>query len=333
MKAEDMARPSPSAGAIRALPPVLAVVGPTAVGKTALSLSLAQRLEGEIISMDSRQVYRGMDVGTDKASPEARAQISHHGLDLVEPDERYSAGRFGRDARRWIGEIRKRGRLPLLVGGTGFFLKALTEPLFREPRMDPYRRERLGTWLARQPRPELERWVATLEPERLDVAEAGGRHRLARTLEVAVLTGRTLSWWHQNALPDADPVSVRVVLLERPREDLYRRIDERAAAMFREGLLDEVATLLATGYGDSHPGMTGTGYREAAAVLRGELSEEEACLRVQRATRAYARRQLTWFRHQLPPDVLRVNAREPLCRQEESVCRWWEKGTGASGTG
>jgi tRNA dimethylallyltransferase len=313
--------------------PVLAVVGPTAVGKTALSLALGAHLGGEIISLDSRQVYRGMDVGTDKVSRADRERIPHHGLDLVDPDEAYSAGRFGRDARQWIRQIRERGRLPLVVGGTGFFLKTLVDPVFREPQMDPDRRERLREWLARQSRFDLTRWVSLLDPERAAVAEAGGPQRLGRTLEVALLTGRPLSWWHRNAPPDAESVPVRVVLLERPREELYERIEERARAMFRSGLLEEVAALLTAGYRTTDPGMTGTGYREAAAVVQGECSVEEAVLQVQRATRRYARRQLTWFRHQLSPEALRMDARGPVDRQVESVVRWWKAGTRVSGTG
>ncbi len=302
---------------------MLAVVGPTASGKTALSLALAGILDGEIISMDSRQVYRGMDVGTDKVARADRARVPHHGLDLVDPDQRYSAGRFARDARRWIREIRARGRLPLLVGGTGFFLRALTEPVFKEPELDPERREPLRGWLGDRPREELERWVARLDPARAEVAAAGGPQRLSRTLEVALLSGRPLSWWHRHAPPEGAPVPVRVVLLQRARAELYRRIDARAEAMFRSGLLEEVETLLARGYAPSDPGMTGTGYREAAAVLRGELSQEEAVAEVQRVTRAYARRQLTWFRRQLTGDVRAIQADAPLPEQVAQVLAWW----------
>lgn len=329
-------RPSPSSDGPPSPPPasaVLAVVGPTASGKTALSIPLARALGAEIISMDSRQVYRGMDVGTDKVRKEERARVPHHGLDLVDPDRHYSAGRFGRDARGWIREIQGRGGLPLLVGGTGFFLKALVDPVFREPAMDPARRERLRRWLGTRPRSELARWVRRLDPGRVDVAEAGGPQRLSRTLEVALLTGRPLTWWHQHAPPDADPVPIRVVLMELPRDELYRRIDRRAEAMFQGGLLEEVEGLLAVGFEPSHPGMTGTGYREAAGVIRGELTLEQAVYRVQRVTRGYARRQLTWFRHQLPPHPLRIPALEPVRDQVEEVVRWWREGTGASPSG
>jgi tRNA dimethylallyltransferase len=315
--------PAPGTGPVAGRP-VLAVVGTTASGKTALSLPLAEALGGEIVSMDSRQVYRGMDIGTDKVLPEERARVPHHGLDLVEPRARYSAGRFARDARRWIDEIRARGHLPLLVGGTGFFLKALLEPVFQEPPMDPDRREALRRALARLPPEEPARWVRRLDPARAELALAGGAQRTFRTLEVALLTGRPLSWWHAHAPPDAPPVSARIVRLLLPREESVRRIDARVVRMFDRGLPAEVDRLLQAGADPADPGMTGTGYREAADVLLGRSSLEEAILRTQRATRAYARRQDTWFRHQLPPGVLELDALLPVAEQVERVLRWWE---------
>src|SRR5688572_1894757 len=144
----------------------LAIVGPTASGKTALSLAVARRIGAEIVSMDSRQVYRGMDVGTAKVDASIREAIPHHGLDLVDPDQSFNAGRFAREARPWIADIHARGRVPLLVGGTGFFLRALTEPIFREPPVDLERRDALRRWLGAQPSERLVRWVAVLDPER-----------------------------------------------------------------------------------------------------------------------------------------------------------------------
>ncbi|TVR63211.1 MAG: tRNA (adenosine(37)-N6)-dimethylallyltransferase MiaA [Gemmatimonadales bacterium] len=304
-------------------PDALALVGPTGSGKTALSIPLARRLDGEIISMDSRQVYRGMDIGTDKVDPEARGQVQHWGLDLVEPGERFSAARWARLARGWIAEIRSRGRVPILVGGTGFYLRSLQEPVFQEPPRDDHRRRELERWLDRLPLHELVRWAERLDPERADLAAAGGRQRLIRTLEVAILTGRSLSWWHRHAPPAWPAVRVSVVLLEMPREVLYRRINERAREMFDGGLLDEVKALLDGGAQPEDPGMTGTGYREAAAVLSGRMEVDEAVDAVQRATRRYARRQITWFRHQLAETgVLRLDATLPLDEQLERVDRW-----------
>lgn len=313
-------------------PRVLVVTGPTTSGKTGLSIPLAEALDAEIISMDSRQVYRGMEIGTDKVSAELRGRVPHHGLDLVDPDERFSAGRWARLARGWIQEIRDRERLPLLVGGTGFYLKALLDPVFREPAMDRDRREALRRWLDRQPPEELGRWTQALDPHRAELARKGGRQRLSRTLEVALLTGRPISWWHRAAPPEAAPVRAGIVLLTLPRALLYDQINRRAERMFERGLLDEVKALLDAGFSPEDPGMSGTGYREAAAVLRGELSLEEALDRVQRVTRGYARRQLTWFRNQLPAEgVLHLDATRP---PEEGVGRvrdWWARTGGAAG--
>ena len=307
--------------------PVLALTGPTAAGKTALSIVLARRLDGEIVSMDSRQIYRGMDIGTAKATREERAEVPHHGLDLIDPDQGYSAGRFARDARGWIREIREQGRLPILVGGTGFFLRALTDPVFREPPMDRARRTRLRTWLSGRPPEELARWVRVLDPGRAALAEEGGPQRLSRTLELPLLTGRPLSWWHDHAPDDAEPVPARVVVVTLPREVLYDRISARARAMFEGGLLDEVRGLLGRGFGPEAPGMTGTGYREAIRVLEGGLSVEEGIGETARLTRGYARRQLTWIRNQLPADRLEVDGLISVEEQADQVVRWW-LGTG-----
>jgi tRNA dimethylallyltransferase len=316
--------------AVRPPPVFLAITGPTASGKTALSLEVARRLDGEIVSMDSRQVYRGMDVGTAKASPEERRAIPHHGLDLVDPDERYSAGRFARDARAWLGEIRGRGRVPILVGGTGFFLRALMQPIFAEPALDEARRDALRRWLRRQPPERLATWVRRLDPERAQLAVEGGMQRMSRTIEVALLSGRPLSAWHRDAPADGAALCGVVVLLDLPRAEMDRRIDERAARMVREGLIREVRTLLAQGYRAEDPGMTGTGYREAAAHLAGRATLEETVLEIARSTRRYARRQLTWFRNQLPAGTRTVDATAPLEAQVEEVLEAWRSGGGRS---
>ncbi len=309
-------------------PEFLAITGPTAAGKTALSLQVARRLDGEIVSMDSRQVYRGMDIGTAKASETERRAVPHHGLDLVEPDERYSAGRFARDARVWMSEIRDRGRVPILVGGTGFFLRAIMEPIFAEPVMDEKRRIALRRYLRLQPPERLAAWVRRLDPERAEMAIEGGTQRMSRTLEVALLSGRPLSAWHREAPPDGAPVPGVVVLLELPRAEMDRRIEARAARMVREGLLEEVRALLARGFGPADPGMTGTGYREAAAHLEGRTALEETVLEIARSTRRYARRQLTWFRNQLPADTRTIDATAPLEAQVAEVLEAWRVGGG-----
>lgn len=306
-------------------PRFLAITGPTAAGKTGLSLAVAERLDAEIVSIDSRQVYRGMDVGTAKATLAERSRVPHHGLDLLDPDEAYSAGRFARDARRWIRRIRGRGRLPLLVGGTGFFLKALMEPIFREPPLDPERVERLRAVLSGLPPEKLARWVRVLDPARAEVAVEGGPQRMSRTLEVALLSGRPLSWWHREAEADGEAVPGLVVVLTLPRAELDRRIRERSRRMVEEGLVDEVRRLLAAGYGPDDPGMSGTGYREIVEHLRGELPLDEAVERIAVATRQYSRRQLTWFRNQLPEGSVRVDGTAPVPEQADAVIEAWRR--------
>jgi tRNA dimethylallyltransferase len=309
-------------------PLFLAVTGPTASGKTDLSLALAERVRAEVISMDSRQVYRDMDIGTDKVGRAARAAVPHHGLDLVAPDERYSAGRFARDARRWMEEIHGRGALPLLVGGTGFFLRAVLDPVFTEPPLDPDRLEALRAWLKSQSRERLQRWVERLDPERARLASEGGPQRLGRTLEVALLSGRPLTWWHRVAPSEGDGLPGVVVLLDLPRDEMDRRIDERVAGMLERGLVEEVRALLAAGYAEDTPGLTGTGYREVAAHLRGEATLDQAVEEIRRNTRRYARRQLTWFRHQLPKSTLRVDATAPVGEQADAALAAFERAGG-----
>ena len=328
MADDEGTAPAPSLADRPDRPAAIALAGPTAAGKTRLALAVAQRIPVEIISMDSRQVYRGMDIGTAKASRAERAAVPHHGLDMIDPGRRYSAGQFARDARRWIAEIRARGRTPLLVGGTGFFLRALTDPLFEEPEMDTDRRKRLGRVLDRRSDDELGRWLAALDPEaarRLGDSGGGGgggRQRLLRALEVALLTGRPLGWWHEHR-PGPPPLGLRTFVLDLPRGQLDARIDRRVTRMLEAGLVEEVRALLARGYAADAPGMTATGYAEVAAHLGGEMSLEEAADGIRRATRRYARRQLTWLRHQLPADAVWLDGSRPLEELVEEVVAGW----------
>lgn len=310
-------------------PEFLALVGPTASGKTRLSIAVARRLRGEIVSMDSRQVYRGLDVGTAKATGGERALVPHHGLDLVDPGDRFSAGEFARYARDRIAQIRGRGRVPLLVGGTGFFLRAVVDPIFREPPLDLDRRRGLRRFLATLETGELARWAHVLDPQRAELAEAGGPQRLTRTLEIALLTGRPLSWWHRCVEPEAAALIGIVVLLELPREELYRRIDARVEQMVAEGFVEEVSGLLAAGYRPEDPGLSGVGYREIAAHLRGDATLPDAVAATARATRRYARRQLTWFRNQLPRNAVTVDGLAPLETLVDTVVRIWEEAGGS----
>ena len=302
---------------------VLAIVGPTASGKTAVAIEVARRIGGEIVSVDSRQVYRGMDIGTAKPSVAEQRGVPHHGFDLIDPDERYSAGRFARDAWRWIDAIRAGGRVPILAGGTGFFLRALTHPMFDEPTAPAARRESLKQWLRGVDEERLRRWAALLDPGGgWDVGRPGGRQRMARAVEVGLLTGRSLGDWQRQ------PAAARVLdpllfVLELPRPMLRSRIDQRVDSMVAHGLAAEVAGLLARGYTAQDPGMSATGYAELVPYVQGESALEEALEQVRAATRRYARRQATWFRHQLPAGAVRIDATRSVPEiADEIVDRW-----------
>ena len=274
--------------------PVL--VGPTASGKTAVAHAVARLADVDIIAADSRTIYRGLDIGTAKPSAAERAAFRYHGLDLVEPQERYAAGRFARDAACWLQVALVAGRLPLVVGGTGFYLRALFEGLFDEPPLDDDRRERLQVVLRRLPAEERLRWV-----HRLDAGYTGGRNaqRSSRALEVALLTGRSLSAL-QRAAPTPGAAPARYFRIEVPRGVLHERIAQRGAEMLRAGLLDEVRAALDRGVPQDAPGLTGVGYREAVLHLEGKLPAAQLEQAIVQATRQYAKRQETWFRHQLP---------------------------------
>jgi tRNA dimethylallyltransferase len=308
-------------------PRALVLAGPTAVGKSAVAIEVALRIDGEIISADSRQVYRGMDIGTAKATAAERERVPHHGLDLVGPDERYSAGQFARDATTWIEAIRARGRTPLIAGGTGFFIRALTHPMFSEPPMDRERRESLRSYLSTFGLPRLRAWLQRLDPESAErLADRGGAQRILRALEVALLTGRTLPWWQSRRPPETPPLDAVIVVLDMPRHLLYDRIDRRVDAMLDAGLVDEVAGLLADGYAPGDPGMNATGYPEIAAHLRGELSLDAAADEIRGRTRKYARRQLTWFRNKLPRGAHWLDASRPYDELVDQVIEQWRAG-------
>lgn len=325
--AEAAARAQGGSDGERRAPVGIAIVGPTASGKTALAIEVAQRLRGEVVSMDSRQVYRGMDIGTAKATAAEQAAAPHHGLDLVGPTERFSAGRFAEYAHARIEAIRARGAVPVLAGGTGFFLRALTEPLFEEPPLDAGRRRALERALRPLDDGALLEWVRAIDPRTAASLEAGGgRQRMLRALEVALLTGRTIGWWHRHAPPVQPPVPLMVFVLEIDRGALDRRIDARVHDMVEAGLVDEVRALLEAGVPPDAPGMSATGYREIVDYLRGDVSLEEAVARIQRATRQYSRRQLTWFRNQLGPEVVRLDGARPAGDLAAAIVSAWEGG-------
>ncbi|HEX6433242.1 MAG TPA: tRNA (adenosine(37)-N6)-dimethylallyltransferase MiaA [Gemmatimonadales bacterium] len=296
------------------------LVGPTAVGKTAVALALTAHWPLEIISADSRQVYRRLDIGTAKPTRKERARAPHHGVDLVEPGERYSAGHFARDAARWLADIRARGKLPMIVGGTGLYVRAFAEGLFIEPALDPARRRSLDAWTARLEPIELLRWASRLDPS----FRGGGRQRAARAIEVALLSGRPLSYWQQAARAQG-AIDPWYIVLTVPRPVLHQRIARRAEEMVRRGVIEEVASVLAEGHPPNAPGLDGIGIKEAVEYLHGARSRDTVAEAITVGTRQYAKRQQTWFRHQLTGRVVMLDASRSPEKLATEIARLWEQ--------
>jgi tRNA dimethylallyltransferase len=302
--------------------PVL--LGPTGIGKTAVAYALAAYWPLEVVSADSRQIYRLLDIGTAKPPRRWLATVPHHGLNLVSPGERYSAGRYAQDAPAWIQEIRSRGRMPVVVGGTGLYVKALVEGLFAEPPLDPGRRRELERWTAGLEPVDLVRWAGRLDPG----FRGGGRQRASRAVEVALLTGHPLSYW-QAAARSQGVIAPWYVVLTAPRPVLHQRIQARAEEMVRRGMIEEVAAVLAEGVRPGAPGLDAIGPREAVEFLHGQRSRESVAEAVAVASRQYAKRQETWFRHQLEGEVLSLDATRPAEEVAGVIAEAWSRGPGS----
>jgi tRNA dimethylallyltransferase len=297
--------------------PVL--VGPTAIGKTAVALALAAHLPIEVVSADSRQIYRRLDIGTAKPTRRERLRVPHHGVDVADPGERFSAGRFAREAAGWIEDIRGRGRLPLLVGGTGFYVRALAEGLFVEPALDREKRRALEHWVLGLEPAELIRWASRLDPG----FAGGGRQRASRAIEIALLTGHPLTEWHRRASGEGT-VTPWYVVLSAPRPVLHQRIRVRAEEMVRRGLIEEVAAVLSEGHQPLAPGLDSVGIREAVDYLHGRRSRESVADAITVSTRQYAKRQETWFRHQLQEPVVTLDATRPAEELAAEIAELWK---------
>lgn len=276
------------------LHPLIVIVGPTAVGKTEISIQLAERLGGEIVSADSRLFYRGMDIGTAKPTAAERARVPHHLIDVAAPDESWSLAVFQKAAAAAIAEIHARGRLPFLVGGTGQYVQAVTRG-WTPPAASPNPKLRAELEALAQVRGKL--WLheelRRLDPAAAEKIDPRNLRRTIRALEVIHLTGRKFS--EQRAQTES-PYRLLTIGLTRPRPELYARIDARIEAMFAAGLLDEVRSLLAQGYAPSLPSMSGIGYRQCYRVLAGEWTVEQAKAEMRRLTRIFVRRQANWFK-------------------------------------
>jgi tRNA dimethylallyltransferase len=274
---------------------LVVIVGPTGVGKTEVSISLAERVNAEIISADSRLFYRGMDIGTAKPAPEERARVPHHLIDVADPDDAWSLARFQRAVASQIMGIHQRGNLPMLVGGTGQYVMAVVQG-WQIPQVKPDLRLRqtLQDWSEDVGADGLHQRLAVLDPDAAEKIDPTNLRRTIRALEVTLASGVRFS--AQRGIANQPPYAVLMLGLSRPREELYRRIDQRVEQMLAAGFVDEVRGLLARGYPGDLPTFSAIGYRQVIDYLNGEIPLEEAVLRIKRATRVYVRRQANWFK-------------------------------------
>jgi tRNA dimethylallyltransferase len=300
---------------------VRVICGPTGAGKSALAIELAERYGAVILSADSRQIYRRFDIGTAKPPRSDQERVPHRGIDVIDPVERYSAARWASEARTWMTEAHAAGRPALIVGGTGFYLRALTDPLFEAPPLDAERRAALECVLAAIPTDELRRWCRALDPDRSHL----GRTQLVRSVETVLLTGERLSDMHRTRAR-APEVKARYLVVD-PGHALSSRIERRFDAMMADGWPEEVETLANT-VDASAPAWKSSGYAVVRDMVAGRMTRNAARERVIIETRQYAKRQRTWFRHQLDESVTtRLDPDDD--RASELARNWWE-GTGRS---
>ncbi|HKR08069.1 MAG TPA: tRNA (adenosine(37)-N6)-dimethylallyltransferase MiaA [Gemmatimonadaceae bacterium] len=296
------------------------ICGPTAAGKSTIALMLAEEFDAAIVSADSRQIYCYFNIGTAKPTREECSRVTHYGVDVAEPDERYSAARWASEAHEWIecaGEVEK---TPVVVGGTGLYIRALIEPLFDAPEMDSFARAQLEAELATKSTEELRRWCEELDPPRSHL----GRTQLLRSIETALLSGARISELHdrQSRNQSEGEFSPSYLVVD-PAQSLGSQIERRVDDMLERGWLDEIRELISTVPADA-PAWKASGYRAARDHIEGKADLSTTRDRIIIETRQYAKRQRTWFRHQLPQTaVTRLN---PLDSQAIAVAReWWER--------
>jgi tRNA dimethylallyltransferase len=276
-------------------PLIIALTGPTAVGKTAAAVELAASLGTEIVSADSRQIYRSMDIGTAKPSPVDRRRVPHHLIDIADPDEPFSAGRFCELARPVIDAIHRSGRVPLIAGGTGLYIRSLINGLWEGPPADWALRVRLREEESRYGAGHLHRKLRGFDPASAERIHSRDLPKLIRAIEVHEKTGLPLSGIHDRHRFGASSCRAVIIGLSRERSDLYQRIDRRVDQMMLNGFEDEVRALLAAGHSPELPSMKGLGYRQLTRYIEGRIGREEAVALIKRDTRRYAKRQWTWF--------------------------------------
>jgi len=303
----DPIQSSPTGSAQKSLPLAILLLGPTGSGKTAMSLALGERFGGEIVSCDSVAVYRGMDLGSAKPSRAEMARLPHHLIDVADPDEPFTAGAYCRQGRAALAEIAARGHLPIVTGGTGLYLRALTMGLFEGPERNDDLRERLRLSQQRHGGAWLHRILSRIDPASAERIHANDLPKLIRAIEICLQSRQKLSSVLEDQERARDPLTGFRLLrigLNPPRAALYERLNQRCAAMFTDGLIEETRSLLAQ-FGPT-TALDALGYRQAAQVISGELSESEAIAAAQQGHRNYAKRQLTWFRRE--PEVHWIEA-------------------------
>jgi tRNA dimethylallyltransferase len=278
------------------VPPLLIVVaGPTGSGKSALALGLAQALEGEIVNADSVQIYRHFNIGSAKLSEAERCGIPHHLLDIAEPDAVFTAGDYMQLGRAAVAEISRRGHVPVVCGGTGFYIRALLEGLFEGPGRDDALRRRMAAREARRPG-SLHCWLARFDPASAARIHPNDVNKTMRALEIVLLTRRPVTELFEQGRDALQGYRRLMLVLNPPRDQLYERIEARSRAMFERGLVSELRRILALGYARTSKPFESLGYAQALAVIDGRLTEEEAIAETALLTRRYAKRQWTWFR-------------------------------------
>jgi tRNA dimethylallyltransferase len=290
-------------------PDIIVICGPTGIGKTTTAIALAEAYNGEIVGADSMQIYREMEIGTAKPTPEEQARVPHHMVDIIPPDAPFDAARYEKLAREAVYDLHKQGKLPIVAGGTGFYIKALTRGLFDAIPSNPEIRQRLQAEAKALSGGELHQRLAACDPETARKLHPNDTYRIVRALEVYEVSGRPLSEHHQDHRFGDRPFRQLSIGLTIPRETLYSRIDTRVDLMLQAGLLDEVRELMEKGYGPELKSMQSIGYRHMADFLLGRLPWEEAVRTMKRDTRRYAKRQMVWFKkdpdiHWLAPDQI-----------------------------